>query len=106
MEANLRAVFRADGLFGLLLGVLVVGALRGVLVVVAQPGEFLVKGLDGGFLLAENLFDQVMPVGFERLLLGKEFFNVVFRGFPRSPGSRGGSRRLLGHVFYHATTGG
>ena len=36
MEANHRAVFRADALFGLLLGVLVVGALRGVLVVVAQ----------------------------------------------------------------------
>ena len=84
-----------------LLGVLVVGALRGVLVVVAQPGELLVEGLDGGFLLAENLFDQVMPVGFERLLLGKEFFNVGFRGFTRSAGLRRGSRRLLGHVVYH-----
>ena len=93
-DTNLRAVFR-DGLFRcFLLGVLVMGALRGVLVVIAQPGEFLVKGLDGGFLLAENLFDQVMPVGFERLLLGKEFFNVVFRGFTRSPGLRRGSRRL------------
>ena len=78
MEANLRAVFRDGLLWRFLLGVLVVGALRGVLVVAGQPGEFLVEGLDGGFLLAENLFDQVMPVGFERLLLGKEFFDVVF----------------------------
>jgi hypothetical protein len=78
MEANHRAVFRDGLLWRFLLGVLVVGALRGVLVVVAQPGELLVEGLDGGFLLAENLFDQVMPVGFERLLLGKEFFDVVF----------------------------
>src|ERR1035437_4257695 len=78
MEANHRAVFRADALFGLLLGVLVVGALRGVLVVVAQLFQLLVEGLDGGFLLAGNLFDQVMPVGFALLLLGKEFFDVVF----------------------------
>src|ERR1035441_8712849 len=78
MEANHRAVFRDGLLWRFLLGVLVVGALRGVLVVVAQLFQLLVKGLDGGFLLAENLFDQVMPVGFERLLLGKEFFDVVF----------------------------
>src|ERR1035441_8785503 len=78
MEANHRAVFRDGLLWRFLLGVLVVGALRGVLVVVAQLFQLLVEGLDGGFLLAENLFDQVMPVGFERLLLGKEFFDVVF----------------------------
>src|ERR1035437_2672988 len=59
-DTNLRAVFRADALFGLLLGVLVMGALRGVLVVVAQLFQLLVEGLDGGFLLAENLFDQGM----------------------------------------------
>lgn len=77
-DTNLRAVFRADALFGLLLGVvLVMAALRGVLAVVTELRQLVIKSLDGGFLLAKKLLDQVVPVGFERLLLGKEFFDVI-----------------------------
>jgi hypothetical protein len=47
---TLRAVFRADGLFGLLLGVvLVMAAFRSVLAVVTELFQLVVEGLDGGF---------------------------------------------------------
>jgi hypothetical protein len=71
-------------LFGLFVAViLVVAALRSVLAVVTELGQLLVKRLDGGFLLAKDFLDQLVAVGFERLLLGEEFID-----------------RIVGHVDY------
>jgi hypothetical protein len=92
-----RGVLRIGRLFWLFVGgVLMVAALRRVLAVVAQLGQLFIEDLDRGFLLAEKIFDQVMPVSFELLLLGKELFNVVLCRFHRSLGSR----RFLGHGVY------
>ena len=76
--------------------VLVVAALWGVVAVVTELGQLFIEDLDRSFLLAEKIFDQVMPVSFELLLLSKELFNVVLCRFHRPLGSC----RLLGHGVY------
>jgi len=61
----------------------VVAALRRVLAVVAQLLQLVIEGLDGSVLLAEDFLDQLVAMGFERLLLGEEFID-----------------RIVGHVDY------
>ena len=63
-------------------------ALRGVLAVIAQLGQLVIEGLDSGFLLAKDFLDQLVAMGFERLLLGEEFID-----------------RIVGHVDYDAIAG-
>lgn len=54
-----------------------VAALRGVLAVIAQLLQLVIEGLDGGFLLAKDFLDQLVAMGFERLLLGEEFIDRI-----------------------------
>src|SRR5581483_8509926 len=39
--------------------------------------QLFVERLDGGFLLFQDFLDEFLPVGFERLLLGKEFLDRI-----------------------------
>jgi hypothetical protein len=58
-----------------------VAAFRGVITVIAELRQLVVKGLDRSLLLAQQILDQLVAVGFMRLLLSKEFVNVVIWHF-------------------------
>src|SRR5438309_2122259 len=67
--------------------VLVVAAPGRVRAVIAELGQLLVEGFDRGFLLAQQLLDQIVAVSLKRFLFGEEFFNVVVWHFVLLPGS-------------------
>src|SRR5665213_1877834 len=64
----------------------------------AQLRQLVVEGLDGGFLLAQQLLDQLIALRVAGLLFGEEFIDgiVGFSGFLGCG--------FLGHGVYHATT--